>query len=279
MSDDSTTTATTAPHGDPVGGAAPTAPSATGGNEDIANQLRELMEEVRGARTATTQPDGTEEAGGETDPGTPERPTGGLNDIQASDLENPDVARFVRLLDAHYPNLDRERVLGRAIEFGDATYIDEAYLRDTVGEHADILLGYFEDIVEEYSEGVEGLVSDIHERAGGKERWDSITRAFKQDASPNIQSLVKRLIDSNSTADVQQGLDFIFEYVDTKKLVTKPAKRPATGGGAGGGDALSAEDFAAAIRELGGRHANPQQYDRAVVQLRQRRAAGIELGL
>src|SRR5690625_1682263 len=208
-----------------------------------------------------------------------ERPTGRINDYKAEDIDDPDVSRFVSLLDMHYPEIDRERVLGRAFEFGDPELIDKAYLRDMVGEHADVLAGYFEDVVNRYSNAVEQTVNNIYERAGGKQRWDQMSQAFTRNAPDAIKNIVRKLIDSSNPEEVHQGLDFIFDYSTQSGYVDSPAQRPGTTASAGGGDALSAEQFSKAVREIGGRNRNPKVYDTKVEQLRRRRALGIELGL
>lgn len=67
---------------------------------------------------------------------TSERPTGGVNDLTADDVADPNAKRLIALLDTHYPNLDRERIIGRALEYGDPDLIDANYLRDQVGDLA-----------------------------------------------------------------------------------------------------------------------------------------------
>ena len=259
-----------APYGEPVTQQVEEAPQ---GSSDIMGKLEEFLDTVRQG--------GTQEAEDPPSEDTPEveRPTGGLNDLTPEDVGDPALGRFIRLLDLHYPNLDRDRAVGKAIEYGDPSYIDEAYIREIAGDGADVLIGFFEEAVQIYGEGVEQTLNYIYEMAGGKERWESIAGSFTRNAPESVRNVVKNLIDSNNPDEVQQGLEFIMEYASTVGLVDTPAKRVGTSGTSGGGDALSAEQFRAELRKLGGRNRDPKSYDAAVEQLRRRRALGVELGL
>src|SRR5690625_1134003 len=291
MSEATTTTetTTTAPHGDPVTGRGmPSNESITENQSSIeqftkgvTDRLEDFIGSMRGTpqESPVTGAQDSEQPANDTQVAESERPTGGLNDYKAEVIDDPEVSRFVSLLDMHYPEIDRERVLGRAFEFGDPELIDKAYLRDMVGEHADVLAGYFEDVVNRYSNAVEQTVNNIYERAGGKQRWDQMSQAFTRNAPDAIKNIVRKLIDSSNPEEVHQGLDFIFDYSTQSGYVDSPAQRPGTTASAGGGDALSAEQFSKAVREIGGRNRNPKVYDTKVEQLRRRRALGIELGL
>lgn len=208
-----------------------------------------------------------------------ERPSGGLNDISPDDIGDPNAARFVRLLDAHYPNIDRERVLGRALEFGDPDLIDINYLKDVVGDQYDLVLPFFEDIVEQQSQGFDAVVNEIHEFVGGKAQWEGIANAFATNAPASVRNVVKQLVDSNKLEDVKQGIEFIVDFAQRNGLAAKQPKRLDSYGQSTGGDTLTAEQFRAALRELGGRNSDPKRYDTQVEILRKQRAAGIELGL
>ena len=267
-------TTTRAPYGEPVSGGEPTPQEGqeTSAGSDV-QQLKEYLEGIVQGRQEASQEE--TEASTEESP----RPTGGLNDITAEDVGDPALARFVQMLDLHYPTLDRDRALGKAIEYGDASYIDEAYIREVAGDSAEFLLGYFEDAVNVYGQGVEAALENIYEMAGGKAQWQTIAQGFRNNAPESIRNVVKGLIDSNSPEEVQQGLEFIMEYATSTGLVDSPARRVGTSGGTSGGDALSAQQFREELRKLGGRSRDPQGYDAAVTQLRKRRALGVELGL
>lgn len=264
-----------APYGEPVTQQPATQQQTEAGQADpgIMDKLGEFLDSVRQGEPKAEESVGAEEES------PAERPKGGLNDLTPEDVGDPALGRFVQLLDLHYPQLDRDRAVGKAIEYGDASYIDEAYIREVAGDGADVLIGYFEDAVKIYGESVEQTLAQIHEMAGGKERWESIAGSFTRNAPESIRNVVKSLIDSNNPDEVQQGLEFIMEYASTAGLVDTPAKRVGTSGTSGGGDALSAEQFRAELRKLGGRNRDPKGYDAAVTQLRRRRALGVELGL
>lgn len=211
---------------------------------------------------------------------TTERPTGGVNDLTADDVgDDPNAKRLITLLDTHYPTLDRERIVGRALEYGDPDLIDVNYLRDQMGDLADTFLGFFEDLVTERASSYDELVEEVYEFVGGKEQWDLVAKTFRSKAPAHIINTVRSLVDSTNRDEVEQGLKFIYDYSIQTGLVDKTPKRVATGGGGAGGDGLSAEQFSKALKELGHRNKDPKTYDATVASLRQRRATGISLGL
>src|SRR5690625_2135288 len=201
------TTATTAPYGDPMTSQSPMAPQqeqpaqaqpqqgsrADGMGDELTTQLKQFLDTVNKEPSPEQEQDSELQQGKDSEP---DRPTGGLNDITADQIGEPGIARFVQLLDAHYPQIDRERVLGRALEFGDPEFIDTAYLKDVVGDHSDILLGYFQDVVQTYGNALEQTVQSVYERAGGQEKWNALSAAFVRNAPESVRNVVKQLIDS-----------------------------------------------------------------------------------
>lgn len=250
-----------------------------GVSPELQGQLQAFLQEAQANKQQGTLGLDPKDHYADTDNPPAERPSGGLNDIAPDDIDDPNTARFVRLLDAHYPNIDRERVLGRALEYGDPDLIDINYLKEVVGDQYDIVLPFFEDIVEQQSQGFEAVVNEIHEFVGGKAQWEGIANAFATNAPASVRNVVKQLVDSNKLEDVKQGIEFIVDFAQRNGLAAKQPQRVNSYGQSTGGDTLTAEQFRAALRELGGRNSDPKRYDTQVEILRKQRAAGIELGL
>lgn len=274
------TTSSTAPATDPVQSVSPnhsqdfgTQSTAANTDPNLAAELQSIKEMLSAQKSGveTTEPEQEQQV---------QRPTGGLNDITPDDIGDPSVKRIVQLMDTHYPSLDRQRLMGKALEFGDPDFIDTNYLRDQIGDQADILVPFLEEIVETTQQGYESLVQDIYKEVGGQERWQGIAQVFTQSAPASIRSVAKQLIDSQDLDQIGQGIRLILDYAEQSGIAPKPPRLiQGQGFTQGGGHGLSAEDFKAELAKVGSRNSNPRNYDKLVTELRQRRALGIELGL
>lgn len=275
------TTSSTTPATDPVQGVSPNHSASPDVQNSNATTDPNLAAELQSIKEMLA----LQKAGGDvpSEPETeqqPDRPTGGLNDISPDDIGDPNVKRIVQLVDTHYPHLDRQRVMGKALEFGDPDFIDTNYLRDQLGDQADILIPFLEEIVETTQQSYENLVQDIYKEVGGQERWQSIAKVFTQTAPTSIRSVAKQLIDSQNMEQIEQGIRLILDYSEQSGIAPKPPRLiQGQGFTQGGGQGLSAEDFKAELAKIGSRNSNPRNYDKLVTELRQRRALGIELGL
>lgn len=275
------TTSSTTPATDPVQSASPNHSASPDVQNSNATTDPNLAAELQSIKEMLA----LQKAGGDTpsEPETeqqPDRPTGGLNDISPDDIGDPNVKRIVQLVDTHYPHLDRQRVMGKALEFGDPDFIDTNYLRDQLGDQADILIPFLEEIVETTQQSYESLVQDIYKEVGGAERWQGIAKVFTQSAPESIRSVAKQLIDSQDMDQIEQGIRLILDYSEQSGIAPKPPRLiQGQGFTQGGGQGLSAEDFKAELAKIGSRNSNPRNYDKMVTELRQRRALGIELGL
>lgn len=275
------TTSSTTPATDPVQGVSPnhsTSPDVQGSNATTDPNLAAELQSIK-EMLAVQKAGGNEAPEPETEQ-QPERPTGGLNDLSPDDIGDPNVKRIVQLVDTHYPNLDRQRLMGKALEYGDPDFIDTNYLKDQLGDQADILIPFLEEIVETTQQSYESLVQDIYKEVGGAERWQGIAKVFTQSAPESIRSVAKQLIDSQDMDQIEQGIRLILDYSEQSGIAPKPPRLiQGQGFTQGGGHGLSAEDFKAELAKIGSRNSNPRNYDKVVTELRQRRALGIELGL
>lgn len=275
------TTSSTAPATDPVQSTSPNhseSPNTQNSNATTDPNLAAELQSIK--EMLSLKQGGGEETKVLDQEQQPDRPTGGLNDITAEDIGDPNVKRIVQLMDAHYPNLDRQRLMGKALEYGDPDFIDTNYLKDQLGDQADMLVPFLEEIVETTQQSYESLVQDIFKEVGGEERWRGIAEVFTQSAPSSIRSVAKQLIDSQDMGQIEQGIRLILDYAEQSGIAPKPPRLiQGQGFTQGGGQGLSAEDFKAELAKIGSRNSNPRNYDKLVTELRQRRALGIELGL
>lgn len=207
-----------------------------------------------------------------------ERPTGGLNDLKTEDITDTRVRSIAGILDAHYPTLDKERLLGRAVATGDPELIDLHYLRDIAGDQADLLQPLLEEVVNTVANGYEEAVNSIYEYVGGRDQWEAIRGQFVNKAPQGMRNYVRSLIDSQDPDKVREGIEFIVDYSRRTGLVDTPQRR-LYGDNVGDGASLTQQQYLEEYAKLDSLRGNPREYNKRVTELRSRRARSIELGI
>lgn len=79
---------------------------------------------------------------------------------------------IVQSVSLAYPKLDLDRAVGKAIESGDARFIDAAYIRDVAGKDADRLLKIAAAAVARVNESAGQLKSAVYDTVGGEANWN-----------------------------------------------------------------------------------------------------------
>lgn len=208
-----------------------------------------------------------------------ERPTGGLNDVDLSSLDDPQLRSLGELFIASAPGLDIERALGKAIEYMDANLIDDHYIREVGGDKAKALVGLAEQIVNTARVTGESTVNAIHEGAGGKQNWEAAVALFNKNAPLHMRQVAAELLDSRSTGKVKSGAQFIMEYANQNGgLTQQPQYQSPSAGQGDAAQALNKAQFQEALNNLAPEHLNPQYADQRA-ELYARRRLGQQLGL
>lgn len=175
-------------------------------------------------------------------------------------------------------NADVERIFAKANASGNAADIDKAFIKQRFGEHA----SYIEKLADRYVDysitQANAVVTGIHNKVGGAERWDLINQTFKQNAPQHLQLAVKALADANNFND---AADVIIGFSEGSGLI--PIDNGILKGGAASDSALSAKEFSteyAKLREAAGsRSLESGKYADAYQNLVRRRALGKSKGL
>lgn len=208
-----------------------------------------------------------------------ERPQGGLNSIDPDSLEDPQLRAYANLILATVPNLDVDRAIGKALEYGDPGLIDRAYVREIGGDKAEVLqtaLDNMLDLAQAYSTA---LQTAVHTTAGGKANWDSAVGVFNQKAPDHLRQVAIKLLNSHVKADVENGAKFVLDYAKTLGATIQPAH---TVTAVGGGVAPSAErgltrdEYKSAISQL---DRNGRDWQAKEAELTRLRKVGRDRGL
>lgn len=207
------------------------------------------------------------------------KPAGGLNDLTPDDIENPQVRALGELLLSTAPNLDLNRAIGKAIEYGDPNLIDDAYLKEAGGDRAKALGLLAKQIVEAVAVQSEATTNAIYNDAGGKPSWDAAVALFNKNAEAHVKEVAINLLNSTNHSKIKSGAKFILDYAKNAGGLPTPGVLAGDGGAAApGGVGLSKEQYLAEIRKVKPEHQNPK-FAQEREELFQRRKVGKNQGL
>lgn len=175
---------------------------------------------------------------------------------------------------------DLQRIVGKALEYGDANLVDTAFVTEKFGKHADQMIALAKAAVEEQGNSQARAVAQVHALAGSKDNWDNAVSIFNQNAPEHLKSAARMLLDAGQ---LEQGAKLIMDMVQNAGFVPvangllQGGVAPSTGG------ALNAKQFqegiAALKKEAGNRSLESGPYAQKLQTLHQRRNLGRQQGL
>lgn len=140
---------------------------------------------------------------------------------------------------------DMVRAIGKAVERGDETLIDTAFIKERFGEHA----AYAEMLAKAYLSDQVGqaqrAVQAAHDMVGGKANWDAMTQVFNAKAPEHLRAAARALADSGN---IEGAAKLVVETAQGMGLVPKVS--PKLQGGGAVNDALDAKGFSEAYSAL-----------------------------
>ena len=168
---------------------------------------------------------------------------------------------------------DMVRAIGKAVERGDETLIDTAFIKERFGEHA----AYAEMLAKAYLQDQVGqaqrAVQAAHDMVGGKANWDAMTQVFNAKAPEHLRAAARALADSGN---IEGAAKLVVETAQGMGLVPKVS--PKLQGGGAINDALDAKGFseayAALRKEAGNQSLESAKFKPRLDALMARRQAG-----
>lgn len=156
--------------------------------------------------------------------------------VEALNAANdPFVNTAVDLLNATVPGLDLARALGNAIDRGDASLIDYAYLKEKGGDKADKVKSIIENIVKHVNTVTTGVVTSIYAQAGGQAQWASAAAAFSEHAPKYMKEGVAAALNSANPARIAEAAKAVVEFAkQSGAVVVKPTGFVDVNNGQGG---------------------------------------------
>lgn len=174
---------------------------------------------------------------------------------------------------------DMLRAVGKALEYNRADLIDEAFIKEKFGGHAEQALQLAKAVVAEKELYIQRQTSEVHTLAGGKANWDAAVSVYKTNAPEYLKAAVTALLDSGKA---KEGTQMLLDFAKSQGLApgAVPLDNPSVVPGAAG--ALDAQGFRAELdklyKEANGRSLESGVYGARYNDLMARRNAGRQLG-
>lgn len=193
-----------------------------------------------------------------------------------------DAAINVMVTSTGATQADIDRLVGKAMEHGNADLVDEAFAREKFGDKAESIIKLAQAAVQENQASMQRSVQQVYAVAGSKENWDNAVSVFNTNAPDYIREAAKMLLDSGK---LNEGAKLIMDTVQNAGLI--PTQNPTIGSGGAvvpaTSGALSAQAFATEMaalkKEAGNRSLESGPFADKYQRLIQRRTQGRQMGL
>ena len=196
-------------------------------------------------------------------------------DIQGTGDEVLDA--MVQSVALAHPKLSLDRAVGEAVAYGDARFIDEAYIREVAGKDADRLIRIAKAAVSRVQETTTQLKDAVFNTVGGEENWNTAVAAFNSAAPKELKSAVATMLESGKTNQVKAAAQLVSQYAASGGFIRSGTKGGAPAfGAASGSQGLSKADFQT---ELGKLDRNARDFREKREDLFNRRTIGQKAGL
>ena len=206
----------------------------------------------------------------------PEAAPTSLNALDPSTLEDPTLRSMAGAFKVMGAGLDFDRIFAKAIDAGDPSLLDVAYLKEKAGANAEGLIGLAESIVNFTNQQAIQQQNAVFALAGGEAQWNAATTAFNLNAPPEYKLAVKQLIDSGTKANIEAGAKLVTQFALGQGYVPTPAGMLSPTAGARAGTGLDKVSFQAELRKL---NQNDRDYNDKREELFARRRLGQQVGM
>lgn len=199
------------------------------------------------------------------------------NEFDVNQINDPIIKSMATVLQTAGKDLDLDRVLGKALSFGDPALVDVAYLRDAGGPQAAQLAEIAKGIVQAVNAKAEAVTNEVYSSVGGEAVWHSSVAAFNQSAPHELKVTVAQMLDSTNENFIKAGAKIVAEFGRNSGLIPQqgaPLLNSASAGVQGQG--LTREQFQAELRKI---DQNSPGFEQAREALFARRALGKRSGL
>lgn len=174
-----------------------------------------------------------------------------LESFDVEGIDDPIIKSMATVMQTVGKGLDLDRVMSRALAYGDPTLIDVAYLNEKAGANAQQLVTIAQGIVQAVNAKSDAITQSVYAVAGGEAQWNASVAAFNQAAPQELRLTVAHMLDSTKDTLIQAGAKIIAEFGKNSGMIPQqgaPLLQAAAGQFAGQG--LSKADFKAELAKL-----------------------------
>lgn len=204
-------------------------------------------------------------------------PTSNLRDFNVGEVDDPVIKATANILLASSPDIDLDRALAKAIQYGQPDLIDVAYLKEKGGTNADNLITIAKSLVTQIANVAEANTKAVYDLAKGQENWETAVTAFNQFADPAQRKTISDLLDSGKPQFVQYAAQTVLEFSKQSGAVPFTGQQIQTGqASVAASQGLSKAQFQAELAKL---NRNAPDYAEQSNILLGRRQLGKNIGL
>lgn len=205
-------------------------------------------------------------------------PGKGLNTFDVSSIGDPIIQSMATILQTAGKDLDLDRVLGKALQFGDPNLVDVAYLREAGGANAQQFTEIAQGIVKAVQAKADAVQQSVYESVGGEAVWHASVAAFNSTAPQELRVTVAQMLDSTNEQFIKAGAKIIAQFGAQSGAIPNHAglMQSTAAAGAGVGQGLTKDQFQQELRKL---DPNASGYEDARNNLFARRSLGKRAGM
>lgn len=171
--------------------------------------------------------------------------------------------------------VDVQRAIAKAVEYGDASLIDKAYIASVGGANSAHLTQLAESLVAHAGRESEAAEQSCYAIAGNKQNFHAAVAVFNQSAPAHLQTIITTMMDSGVRAQSDAAAKMVVEFAKGNGGLVQQAGLVTGGAMPGAEAALSKEQFQNELNKL---DRNARGYGQARGELFGRRAMGKKLG-
>lgn len=201
----------------------------------------------------------------------------GLAEFDLNSVEDPIIRSMASILQTTGKGLDLDRVLGRALAYGDPALIDRAYLAEKGGANGLQLAEIAAGIVQAVNAKSDAITNAVHASVGGEANWNAASAAFNASAPQELKVVVAAMLDSTKESQINAASALVANFARASGLLPQAGAALLNGAsGAFTGQGLGKAEFQSELAKL---NPNARGYTEAREALFTRRSLGKRSGL
>jgi len=175
-----------------------------------------------------------------------------VSEFDINSIQDPIIKSMAGILQSTGAGLDLDRVLGKALAYGDPSLVDVAYLNEKGGANAQQLAEIAKGIVQAVDAKSTAITNEIYQSVGGEAQWEQASAIFNSKAPAEIKAIVAQMLDSTNEVQIKAAAKVVAEFGRSSGLVPQIGAALLNGNPSAGvvGQGLSKVQFQAELAKL-----------------------------